>query len=218
MSRCTNAMQSKAVLLGNSGVGKTQFMVATFDDPTLELAALPRNGETATIGVDFRQTTRMTRQGEPFKLLIWDTAGQERFANLMPNYTRSSEGIALLFDTTDRASFDDLARRWLPLIDEHRQATGHDRVVCYLVANKIDLIDQRVVSQADGVAFAEAHHMIYAETTALRRPTVHRIINDMVQRIYDIRTHVGGAPRPVVNRTTVVVHNNASRSNKCCNR
>lgn len=209
---------SKVVLLGNSGVGKTQFMTAIFDDASRELRALPTR-DVSTIGVDFRRTTRITRDDTAVKLLIWDTAGQERFASLMPNYTRESEAIILLYDVTDKASFDDLERRWRPIIDDHLDSVGRANVICYLVANKIDLDEARVIDQSEGRAYANGRHMIYAETTVLRRSTVHTIVDDLANRLASMHNAAessGRARRTVPNNTTTVVVNNTANSRRCC--
>lgn len=207
---------SKVVLLGNSGVGKTQFLTAIFDDPKCELKAVTTK-DVSTIGVDFRRATRIAADGTSVKLLIWDTAGQERFANLMPNYTRESEAVILLYDVTDQSSFDDLERRWRPIIDDHLDSVGRANVVCYLVANKIDLTDKRVVTQGEGRAYANGRHMIYAETTVLRRITVHNVVNDLATRLARLHNGPECARRiaPTNNTTTVVV-NNTSNSRRCC--
>jgi len=207
-------LRRKVVLLGNSGVGKTQFMDAILDKPTCELKAMPKR-ELSTIGVDFRIVTRVARDGTAVKLSIWDTAGQERFASMAPNYTRESDAIVLLYDVTDQKSFDQLESRWRPLIDDHLDNVGRANVVVYLVANKIDLEQQRVVTQGEGRAYANGRQMIYAETTALRRMTVHSVINDVVSKLAQM--HASGQQRDTrqTNNTTVVVNNNSS-ARRCC--
>lgn len=215
---------SKVVLLGSSGVGKTQFMAALFDSAQSELSAPPSKNVTSTIGVDFRHATRTTRDGTSVKLLVWDTAGQERFANLMPNYTRESEAIILLYDITDVTSFNDLQRRWQPLIDEHRDSVGRANLVCYLVANKIDLAHERKVEQGEGRAYANQYDMIYAETTVLRRRTVHNVVDDLADRLARMHNdpeHGGTLNRrcSVTRTTNVVINNSSSSSNtsrRCC--
>jgi small GTP-binding protein len=187
------AMQSKAVLLGNSGVGKTAFMEAVFDDADRQLARMPRNTN-ATIGVDFRRITRRVDNGERFRILLWDTAGQERFASLAPHYTRESEAIIVLFDLTDSESFADLGRRWLPIIDAHRDAVGSDNVLVYLVGSKRDKHEDRVVDPIASTEFARAHGMTYVETTSLVRAEPHGVLNEIIQRLYDMRSKPNAQP------------------------
>lgn len=37
---------------------------------------------------------------------IWDTAGQEKFFSLTKNYFKKADGVLVVFDLTDKSSFD----------------------------------------------------------------------------------------------------------------
>jgi GTPase SAR1 family protein len=47
---------------------------------------------------------------------IWDTAGQERFRTITASFFRSSQGIMLVYDVTDRGSFT-AVRGWMKQIE-----------------------------------------------------------------------------------------------------
>lgn len=55
-------------------------------------------------------STSNTRLDETIivKLQIWDTAGQERFKSIVTSYYRNSVGIVLVYDVTNRESYDHL--------------------------------------------------------------------------------------------------------------
>ncbi len=59
----------------------------------------------ATIGVDFKICTRKIDE-KIVKLQIWDTAGQERFRVITSSYYRGSHGIVVVYDCSERESFD----------------------------------------------------------------------------------------------------------------
>ena len=61
----------KIVLVGESGVGKTN-LLSRFSRNEFNLESK------ATIGVEF-DTKRIEHEGEIIKAQIWDTAGQERY-------------------------------------------------------------------------------------------------------------------------------------------
>ncbi|KAI4795805.1 hypothetical protein KUCAC02_029638, partial [Chaenocephalus aceratus] len=42
------------------------------------------------------------------KLQIWDTAGQERFRSVTHAYYRDANALLLLYDVTNKASFDNI--------------------------------------------------------------------------------------------------------------
>ncbi|VDL70159.1 unnamed protein product [Nippostrongylus brasiliensis] len=85
--------RAKVVVVGSSGVGKTSVIyrhrfgtrVAPF---------------TSTIGAE--------TSCENFNLQIWDTAGQERFRCMVPMYMRNSAAAIIMYDVTNRQSFDDV--------------------------------------------------------------------------------------------------------------
>ena len=49
---------------------------------------------------------------------LWDTAGQERFHTITTAYYRGALGVMMVYDVTDKKSFDDIAN-WLRAIKEH---------------------------------------------------------------------------------------------------
>ena len=55
---------------------------------------------------------------EIYKMQIWDTAGQERFHTITTAYYRGALGVMMVYDVTDKKSFDDIIN-WLRAIKEH---------------------------------------------------------------------------------------------------
>lgn len=85
------------------------------------------------VGVDFKIKYLPTQN---IKLTLWDTAGQERFRTLTTAYYRGADGIMLVYDVTDRQSFDDLKSVWRQEIEMYCDLDG---LVVMVVANKIDV-------------------------------------------------------------------------------
>ncbi|XP_028912750.1 ras-related protein Rab-37 isoform X2 [Ornithorhynchus anatinus] len=112
------------MLLGDSGVGKTCFLIQFKDGAFLSGTFI------ATVGIDFRNKV-VTVDGVKVKLQIWDTAGQERFRSVTHAYYRDAQALLLLYDITNRASFDNI-RAWLTEIYEFAQKD----VVIMLLGNK----------------------------------------------------------------------------------
>eukprot|EP00045_Choanoeca_perplexa_P002840 m.26961 g.26961 ORF g.26961 m.26961 type:complete len:207 (-) comp11733_c0_seq1:186-806(-) len=143
----------KLVFLGEQSVGKTslitRFMYDSFD-----------NTYQATIGIDFLSKT-MYLEDRTVRLQLWDTAGQERFRSLIPSYIRDSSVAVVVFDITNRNSFQQTSK-W---IDDVRAERGQD-VVIMLVGNKTDLTDKRQVSIEEGEAKAKELNVMFIETSA----------------------------------------------------
>ena len=87
----------KIVILGNTSVGKTSFLIRFCDDKFLE-------DSLTTIGVDYKNKF-VKRNNKNIKLIIMDTAGQERFRAIGKNMIRDADGIILMYDVTNEKSF-----------------------------------------------------------------------------------------------------------------
>ena len=62
---------------------------------------------------------------------IWDTAGSERYRQITAAYFRGAHGIMMVYDLTDRQSFDKI-KYWNAQIEKH----CHHSVFKILVGNK----------------------------------------------------------------------------------
>ncbi len=58
------------------------------------------------------------QSGVVVKAQIWDTSGSERYRSITTGHYRSAVGALLVFDLTDRESFDQLSY-WLNCLVEH---------------------------------------------------------------------------------------------------
>jgi small GTP-binding protein len=143
----------KFILIGSSGVGKTAILKRLVENSFTE-------DSQSTIGVEFDSTV-LAINDRKVKLQIWDTAGQERFRSISKAYYRNAVGVILVFDITDRKSFDDLTS-WLNDIRTLCDANA----VIQLIGNKADLKSQRVVTLTEAEAFASHQHMQYLEISA----------------------------------------------------
>jgi small GTP-binding protein len=118
----------KAVLLGDSGVGKTS-LVTRWTTGAFSRSANP------TVGAS-HQRKRLTLEGHDVDLFLWDTAGQEQFQALTPLYARSSSVAILTTSLSEPTSFDNI-ERWISLL----QSATDEIPPVILAVNKIDLID-----------------------------------------------------------------------------
>lgn len=144
----------KIVIIGDSGVGKSSLLLRFAENSFTE-------SYLTTIGVDFRFRT-LTVGGKSVKLHIWDTAGQERFRTMTSAYYRGSDGIVLVYDTTDRDTFDHMDS-WLAEVNRF----SNDATCKLLVGNKSDLTAQRAVTSEEGQKKATSLGVLgFIETSA----------------------------------------------------
>ena len=66
---------------------------------------------------------------------IWDTAGTIRYNTITPNYYRKVDGILLVFDISNKKSFE-MINYWIKEVSEK---TDVSKIELLLVGNKIDL-------------------------------------------------------------------------------
>ncbi|XP_029692152.1 ras-related protein Rab-26 isoform X1 [Takifugu rubripes] len=144
----------KVMLVGDSGVGKTCLLVRFKD------AAFLAGSFISTVGIDFRNKV-LTIDGVKVKLQIWDTAGQERFRSVTHAYYRDAHALLLLYDVTNKASFDNI-QTWLTEIHDYAQQD----VVLMLLGNKADAAQERVVKREDGERLAKEFGVPFMETSA----------------------------------------------------
>ena len=144
----------KIIVIGDSGVGKS----------CLTTQAVRNNFEefyTATVGFEFL-TFNMRINNNVLKLQIWDTCGQEVYKSLISNFYRNSSLALILYAINNKDSFQH-AETWLN--DLKNQANPNVRV--FLVGNKSDLENERVISKEEGERFKEEKKLDrFIETSA----------------------------------------------------
>ncbi|CAF0767663.1 unnamed protein product [Rotaria sordida] len=163
----------KVLLLGDTLVGKTslQRFIAGKD-------FRPDIG--STIGIDFVNKIIPVEKSK-INLQIWDTAGQRNFRTIGKNYYASTKAFVLVYDVTNEESFH-LIQQFNQLIEQ----TGLDIERRYLIANKIDLSQNRKVDEETGRRFALRNSMTYFETSCKTGENVlelfEQIASDLVRQ------------------------------------
>eukprot|EP01114_Cavostelium_apophysatum_P010995 TRINITY_DN2515_c0_g1_i1.p1 TRINITY_DN2515_c0_g1~~TRINITY_DN2515_c0_g1_i1.p1 ORF type:complete len:217 (+),score=51.08 TRINITY_DN2515_c0_g1_i1:140-790(+) len=161
----------KLIIIGESGVGKSCLLLQ-FADNNFTTSFI------STIGVDFKVKT-VEVDGKTIKLQIWDTAGQEKFKTITTGYYRGSHGIVVVYDVTDRNSFEKLTN-WLHQIDVNADATV-DKMI---VGNKIDLESSRQVTYHEAKEFAISKGDIpFVETSAKTSKNVQEAFEILARKI-----------------------------------
>lgn len=140
----------------------------------------------ATIGVDFKIRTVSLGGNKAVKLQIWDTAGQERFRTVASTYYRGAHGIMVVYDVTNKDSFDNVGL-WMTEIDKN----GRDGVNRILLGNKAeeakgDVLGRQVTADA-ARSYAESKGLTFLEVSAKQGINVSNaffaIAEDIVKRM-----------------------------------
>ncbi len=161
----------KIIVGGAKDVGKTtlikRYVSGKFAVDTL-----------STIGVDF-MTKNVKIDGRDIHLSLWDFAGEQKFRVLFPSYCSGASGALLLYDITNRESFNDL-EQWFDLVN-----SNSGKIVKLLIGSKIDLADQRQVPREEAETFQNQNADIYMECSSKTGENVDKIFTTLARSILE---------------------------------
>ena len=144
--------------IGNSLVGKTAICRNYLGEEF-------STEEMLTVGMDkFVKDFEYTIKGEKKKsnIFIYDTSGQERYETTVFNFIKKCDGVLLVYAVTDKKTFDDISK-WITKI---RELQHNKDFPIILIGNKIDLENERVISQEQGKEIAKNNNFPFFETSA----------------------------------------------------
>jgi len=167
----------KIVLVGDSGVGKTNIMTKFSRNVFSQTSK-------ATIGVDFASKS-LSIDDKHIKIQLWDTAGQERYRAITSSYYRNSSGIMLVYDITDENTFANCTK-WL---NELKPNISHDAPII-LVGNKNDVLYHRNVDTDRAAEYAKTNNLMFIETSALDGHNIDKAFITLAQHIYNTNIKV----------------------------
>ena len=144
----------KFLVIGSAGVGKSCILHHFIENKF-------KKDSSHTIGAEFGSKV-VNVGGKTVKLQVWDTAGQERFRSLTRSYYCGAAGALLVYDITNRESYNCLAT-WL----SDARTLASDNIIIVLVGNKKDLDDDREVTFLEASRFAQDNDLMFLEASAL---------------------------------------------------
>ncbi|CAH8530619.1 unnamed protein product [Schistosoma bovis] len=161
----------KIVVVGDGGVGKSALTIQYFQRMFLE-------EHDPTIEDSYIQNAEI--DNELCMLYVLDTAGQEEFSAMREQYMRIGQGFIIVYSVTDPQSFEEV-QRFHKEISRCKDCGSYPMI---LAANKIDLSQQRQVSEEEGKRLATYLQVPYIETSAKDPPVnVDKMFHDMVRII-----------------------------------
>jgi small GTP-binding protein len=145
----------KLILGGDGAVGKTS-MVHRYVEDIFE------KDYKSTIGTSImKKECSFKELDSTVRFVIWDLAGQAQFKRVRLKYLANAIAGILVYDVTNRASFENIDENWYKEIKK-----ASPNVALILVGNKIDLKNERVVSREEGELLSEKLKLTYMETSA----------------------------------------------------
>ena len=123
----------KVILLGESGVGKTNLIQVAMDKP------FEKERESTLITSFYKNDTII--QDKKYTYALWDTAGQEEYRSINKSFVKNTQIVIIVFGINDRKSFEEVDF-WVNYV---KDILEKDKYILAVVANKSDLIDKQEV-------------------------------------------------------------------------
>lgn len=173
----SNPRNCKLVVLGDSGVGKTTLIHKYINKEF-------RADFKATIGADF-SSQELEMNGHNVMLQIWDTAGEVRFHSVGAAFYRGTDACILVFDVTQRESFNRLTM-WRDDLFSKSFIENTSTFPIIIFANKADLDQERQVTYEEAKRWADANHHELLEVSAKTGQNVEDGFKQIVKMYLDI--------------------------------
>lgn len=151
-------IRSKLVVVGDVSVGKSAIISRVKENKFVSGMGK------STIGVAFNQLAVRTSEGHSVHFEIWDSAGEERFRAVNALYFKGAAVAIIVYDITRLTSF-----KAVPFWLSHVRRYGMESMITFLVANKIDLMNDPSMVQVTremGLEYATQENLAYCETSA----------------------------------------------------
>ena len=144
----------KVILLGESGVGKTNLINI--------ITGIDFNENEISTGNSTFSEKKLNVRGKIHPIKLWDTIGQEKLRTLTKLFYNNSKIVIFVYDITHKDSFEELKKYWVNDVEEK---LGKD-VIKGIVGNKIDLFMKEEVTEEQGEEFAKSVDAEFLLTSA----------------------------------------------------
>ena len=147
----------KIILLGESGVGKTNLINILVGKPFEENSFSSLSSSYSKGNFKY--------EGKDYPYVLWDTTGQESYRSLNKIFMKNSKIVIFVYSIDNMDSFKELGY-W---IDSAKNEVDQDCIMA-IAGNKSDLIYQQKVPDDEAQAYAKKLGMKLKFTSALADP------------------------------------------------
>ena len=201
----------KIIIVGDISVGKTSIISRFIENKFTEGIKSTLVNENLKKKIRIDNSTIVT-------LNIWDTIGDERFRILTHQFYQDSHGALLIFDITNKETFNKL-EIW---IKDIIQNTPPDCILM-IIGNKYDLNENRQVSYDDANILSQRFNIFYYEVSAKNGNNIALAFEQLTYRIIDKQREEENNVNRYIRkdrRNTIGLKNRKNENNnnnkKCC--
>ena len=125
---------------------------------------------------------------------------------LNKNLFQKVQGIILMYDLTNRDSFENL-NGWLNLVTQNVS-----NKIIMLVGNKLDLAEEkRIVTETEGMMLAQENKILFSEASGSSGENVDKVFTDISEKIYSSIMEEKNDKND-----NFVISNEKKKGKKCC--
>ena len=163
----------KIILVGNDAVGKTSIISKYYNE-------MDENYNYSITKEKIKKKVEI--KNKIIELDIWDTVGQEKYRSVNKIFMKSTEIALLIYDITNRKSFEDLEFWYNEVIEN----CNNTIVVIAIAANKSDLYEQQVVDFSETLEFGKNKNInIIKETNSFDFENINDLFNEILLEYVD---------------------------------
>ena len=187
-------IEIKTVLVGDSGVGKTNLINVCVGQPF--------NSDSTSTNCSSLIQKSLNIDNLEFLVNLWDTMGQEVYKGLSKLFFREAQIVIFVYDVTSLSSFNDL-EEWIQMAND---SIGN-KYIGGIVGNKNDLFLQAEVTEEKALAYAKNKNMSFKLVSAKDDPnSFNEFLKDLVKE-YKV---------PESKKKIVLNNNPVPKKKHCC--
>ena len=187
----------KFILLWNTGVGKSSIFrylsSGCFKADTISTIGVDKKTLYYSYEIEeLQKKKKIKRVKKDFTISLFDTSGQERYRAITRNYYKSAEGILLLYDITNRNSFESV-ESWIEQIKSSISGKLQSDYLIILIGNKLDLvkenISERKVTEKEAKDICNKYDIIWGEEQSIKNikfEELNKLFERYVKLVYNI--------------------------------
>ena len=162
----------KTVLLGEAGVGKSCIILRYIND-------IFSYNHISTILSTFSTKKVILNNNKLITFNIWDTAGEEKFRAIAKINYKDAAVIILVFDITNKYTFQSIKDYWYPQIKEE---APRDAIMA-LAAAKCDLFEEQEIEFDEVETYAKSIDALFHKTSSLNNIGISELFEEIGKKI-----------------------------------
>lgn len=211
LEKARTIYEYKIILLGTVAVGKTSILSRFINDTFI-------NEYKCNIGVQFAAKTIFLDDEKGADLSIWDTCGEERFRAITRQYYKGAAGSLLVFDLTNRVSFESLIY-WI-----NDLKSAKDDIEIFVIGNKADVKERQVSFEEANDFIVKQNGLMYFETSAKTGYNIKEMFETLTRKLIEKKgsenyiKNNSEIEKLIQNNSQIIINNSPESKvrNSCC--